>query len=182
MAPDPIATRYAQALFDATKAEGHVSHTAEQLALIGRLLRDHADLRQFLLNPDVDPEAKVGLFERVLRGSWSDLVRAFVLMVISLGRTESLTEIVRAFQELVDADAGRIRVLVRSAHPLPETVLNRLRSRLAHREQKQVELTTEVVPQLLGGMQLFLGHRVIDGSVKRQVSELRERLMAVKVY
>ena len=182
MAGDPIATRYAQALFEAAKGEDHVDRALQELMLVGRLLRDEPDLRQFLLNPDVDPPDKVGLLDRVLHGSWSDLVRAFVLMVVSLGRAESLAEMVVAFQEQVDADEGRVRVLVRSAHPLSETVLSRLRTRLEHRERKHIELTHEVAPELLGGLQLFLGHQVIDGSVQRQVLDLRERLTAVKVY
>ena len=182
MVSNPVASRYAQALFEAAKAEGHSDHTLEQLLFIGQLLRETPDLRQLLLNPDVDPQDKVSVLDRVLQGSWSGLVRAFIQMVVSLGRPESLAEMVVAFQAAVDADEGRLRVVVRSAHPLPESVLQRLRTRLAHREQKQIELQTELAPELLGGVQLFLGNRVIDGSVRRQLADLRERLSAVRVY
>ena len=182
MSHDPIATRYARTLFEAAKAEGQVEPVLQQLILLGGLLQDHPDLRQFLLNPDVDPDDKVGLLDRVLRGSWSELVHAFVRMVVSLGRADALAEMVDAFQEAVDADEGRVRVLVRSARPLPEALLSRLRTRLEHRERKQIELTTEVDQELLGGLQLFLGNRVIDGSIQRQLADLREQLSAVRVY
>lgn len=182
MAGDPIATRYAQTLFEAAKGEDAVDPALQELLLIGRLLQDEPDLRQFLLNPDVDPPEKVGLLDRVLRGAWSDLVRAFVLMVVSSGRAESLADIIVAFHEYVDADAGRVRVLVRSAHPLSDVVLGRLRTRLAHQVRKHIELTQEIAPELLGGLQLFLGHQVIDGSIQRQLTELRERLSTVRVY
>ena len=182
MVNDPVAARYAQALFETAKAEGRVDETMEPLTMIGQLLHEHPDLRQLMLNPDVDPEDKVGVFERVLKGSWSTLVRAFFQVVVSYGRTESLASIIRAFHAQVDADHGLLRVVVRSAHPLPEAVLVRLRKTLERRERKSIELQAEMAPQLLGGVQLLLDHRVIDGSVARQLHDLREQLAAVRVY
>ena len=88
MANDPIATRYTQALFETVKASGNVDETLEQLHVIGGLLRDSADLRRLMLNPDVESEDKVGVLDRVLQGTWSDVVRAFIRMVVSLGRVE----------------------------------------------------------------------------------------------
>lgn len=182
MAHDPIATRYANALFESAKPDGQLDEALAQLTLIGRLLLDQPDARQFLFNPDVDPDEKVGVFDRALKGSWSALVRAFVRMVVSLGRAELLPEIVEAFQEAVDEDAGLVRVVVRSAHPLPEPVLKRLRLGLERRERKSIDLRAEIAPELLGGVQIRLGHRVIDGSIQRQLLELRQRLQSVRVH
>ena len=182
MAYDPIASRYAEALFESASAGGVVDETLRHLHLIGELCHEHPALRQLLLNPDVDPDQKVGVLDRTLASSWSELLRAFFTMVVSMGRTEFLPEIVEAFQALVDAAAGRLRVVVRSAHPLSDAVLQQLRTRLAHRERKSIELETELAPELLGGVQIRLDHRVIDGSVRRQLTELRERLSTVKVH
>ena len=182
MVHDPIATRYAQALFESAQAEGHSDETLKELQLLGGLLRDHAELRQLLWNPDVDPDDKVGVLDRVLQGTWSQAGRAFFRMVVSMGRAEHLPQIVEAFQAAMDAAQGRLRVTVRSARPLSEAVLKRLKTRLEHRERKHVEIDTELAPSLLGGVQILLDHRVIDGSVQRQLSELRERLCAVRVH
>jgi len=181
MAYDPIASRYAQALFETAKSDQVVDQTLEQLTLIEDLLRHSPELCQLMGNPDVDPDDKVGVFDRVLQQSWSTLVKSFVNMVISLGRSESLVGIVEAFRDAVDVDHERLRVLVRSAHALSEATLKRLRTRLEQREGKQIELQTEVAPDLLGGLQLVLGHRLIDGSVQRQLTELKNRLSTVRV-
>ncbi len=182
MAADAIANRYAQALFEAAKAEGAIKKTREDARLIGGLMREHPELRELLYNPGVDSEDKVGVLERVLRGTWSALVRAFIAMVVSAGRSESLIEMSEAFEALVDEEEGRLRAVVRSAHPLSETMQRRLRTALEHRERKRVELHAEVAPELLGGVEVILGHRRIDGSVRRQLVELRERLSTVRVY
>ena len=183
MAKDsPVASRYAQALFDAAKTDGVVDETVDTLRTIERLVCDHAELHAFLLNPGVEPDDKVGVVGRLLKGSWSGLVRAFVQMVVSAGRAEYLPDIAVALQAIVDQDQGRLRVTVRSTHPLSEAALARLRTRLARREGKQIELTTELDPALLGGVQVLLDHRVIDGSVRRQLQDLRQRLTSIRVH
>ena len=181
MAADPIASRYAQALFEAAKAEGHVHAAQEQLAQLGALLSGEPGLGTLLRNPDVEPDDKVGVVDRALGGAWLALVRAFVRMVVSAGRAEYLPQIVEAFGEMVDAEEGRLRVVVRSAHPMPEAALKRLRAHLERQECRTVVLTTELAPELLGGLQVRLDHRVIDGSIQGQLRALRQQLAQVKV-
>ena len=181
MRDDPVATRYASALFETAKAEGVLVETLEQLQFLGTLLRQSEDLRRLFLNPDVDPEEKVALLDRLFKGTWSSRVRAFVRLVVSMGRAQSLSAMVEAFQAAVDDSLGRLRVVVRCARPLPEPLRARLTSTVQRRERKQVELRVELDPTLLGGMQLSFDHRVIDGSVQRQLKELRQRLSSVRV-
>jgi len=181
MADDPIASRYAEALFEAAQAEREIDEVLEQFSVIGTLVREHPELRELLFNPDVDPDQKVGIMDRILKGSWSELVKSFFHMVVALGRAEVLPEMVQAFQALVDRERGELRVTVRSAHPLPEAVLSRLRTRLEHRERKHIHLKTELAPELIGGLQVLLDHRVIDGSVQRRLVDLKQQLKAVRV-
>ena len=181
MAHDAVAARYAEALFASAKAQRQLDETLDQLVFLGRLLRDQPDLREFLFNPGVDVDDKIGVLERALKGGWSELVRAFVRMVLAMGRAESLPGIAEALQEAVDQAQGRLRVVVRSARALPEDTLTRLRERLERRERKTVQLEAEVDAALLGGLQVQLDHRLIDGSVRRQLEELKERLTSVRL-
>lgn len=182
MAYDPIAARYARAVFESAKAEGKVDEVLEQLTTLAQLCQNHAELKTLINNPDVDPPDKVGIFKRLLAGSWSPLLQAFLQMVVERGRSEVLSQIAEAFLAEVDAERGRQRVIVRSAHPLSEGVLARLKKLLETREKKQILMETEAAPELIAGVQLVLGHRVIDGSIARQLSDLRERLSAVRVH
>ncbi len=182
MAADSVATRYAQAAFEAAKTEGRIDETLTHLTLIAQLIQEHPQLSELMLNPDVDPEDKVGVFDRVLGRSWSDLTRALVHMVVAFGRSECLPGIAEAFQAMVDQDQGRMRVVVRSARPLSEETLGRLRTGLEHREGRKVELAAEIDTELLGGLQILLDHRIIDGSIRQQLADLRQRLKSVRVH
>ena len=182
MARDPVASRYAQALFESVKAAGLIDETLEQSRFIGRLLRDSPDLQQLLRNPDVDPEDKVRVLERVMQGLWSEQIQAFLRMLLAFGRAECLLDVVEAFQAEVDRDRGLLRATVRSARPLPAPLVQRLRERLERHEGTRVELTTELAPELLGGVQVALDHRLIDGSVRRSLEALRQQLLAIRVH
>lgn len=181
-AQDPVATRYARALFDAAKAHDQVEPTRQQLAHLGQLLDDAPDLRRLMGHPGISADEKVGVLERSLTGSWSALLGAFVHMVVSLRRAELLRAIVEAFQAVVDADQKRLRAVVRSARPLSEAILDRLRRRLEALEGKTIELSTELAPELLGGLQVHLGHHIIDHSVRRQLDDMHQHLKTVRVH
>lgn len=181
MAADAVAARYAEALLAAAKAESQRDPALEALRQIGAQLALSADLGQLLRNPDVEVPDKLRVIETALGGRASELVHRFLELVLSLGRAESLPDIIAAYGEAVDADQGLVRATVRSARPLPEAALVRLRAALMKREGRMVELTAEVDPALLGGLQVRLDHRVIDASVRRRVADLKQSLMTVRV-
>ncbi|MBI4597468.1 MAG: ATP synthase F1 subunit delta [Candidatus Omnitrophica bacterium] len=181
MAFDPIAARYAEAVFATATADGLVDEALEQLTAIGNLIQQEAGLRQLLRNPDVDPQEKTAVLQRLLGGGWSALMNAAVQMIISMGRAAYLPEIAEAFGVLVDGARRRLRVVVRAAHPVSEEALARLRATLERRERKTIELQPEIVPGLIGGLQVQLGYRVFDGSIARQLVNLRERLTTIRV-
>lgn len=179
---DPIAARYAQALFQAATREGQLVETLEQLRLLGRLLREQEGFQHLLVNPDIDPQDKVAVVDRLFQGTGSSHVRAFIRLVTAMERAASLPAMAEAFEALVDAQQGRVRVVVRCKYPLPEPLRARLEATLQRRERKQVTLQVELDPALLGGVRIAVEHRVVDGSVQRQLEELRRRLTSVRVH
>jgi F-type H+-transporting ATPase subunit delta len=181
MAAGSVAARYAQALFASVKAADEVEKTLEHLKLLESLMRGQPLLREFFLNPGVDPDDKVGLLDRVTQKTWSERMRAFMRMLTELSRAELLIEIVEAFGALVDADQGRVHGLVRSARKLSDDSVLRLRRVLEKREGKTVLLTEEVDPGLIGGIQVRIENRLIDGSVKRQLADLGAQLKSVSI-
>jgi len=182
MVMDPVAARYAESLFELVKRERRLEEVVRELEELAGLIQDHDELRQFLLNPDVEVPDKVNVLDRLLEGAWSFEARAFVQLVLSMGRTSFLIEMVEAFRELVDAERKLVRVTVRSAHPLPEPLKARLKQRLEQLEGRRVELAEEIAPELIGGIQVLLDHRLLDGSIRTQLAALRQRLKSVRVH
>ena len=182
MTSNPVADRYASVLFELVNSQGRVAETLADLTRLQELVTHHADLRHFLLNPDVEVQDKLRVLERLGAAEWSSDVRAFVQVVLAFGRAEALGDIVEGFRDLVDVEQRRVRVVVRSARPLSAALKTAITSRVEQLEHRQVALTEETDPELIGGLQLVLDRRMFDGSLKTRVSELRQRLKRVRVY
>ncbi len=181
MAVDAVAARYAEALLAASKAELQRDAVLDALLAVGERLRQTPDVARLLRNPDVEVPDKLRVLEVAVPATQAGLVRQFLTLVLTLGRAESLPDIIVAFAEAVDEDRGVLRATVRSARPLPEAALARLQAALAVREGRTVELDAELDPALLGGLQVRLEDRVIDASVRRSISDLKTSLMSVRV-
>lgn len=179
---NPVADRYAGAFFEMAKQRGQLEEAWQHLQELKALILEHPDLRQLLLNPDVEGADKLRVLNRVSGGAWSADLQAFLRLVLERDRAQALVDIVGAFDQLVDAERGRLRVTIRSAHPLPDKLKDRIKQRLARWEHREIELTEETDPSLIGGLQVLLDHRLLDGSIKHHLEALRHRLKSVRVY
>lgn len=182
MAYDPIAQRYAQAAFEAAKAEGLTGETREHLFALAQAASRDAEVAKWLANPDVTADEKLGALERAVQGQWPWVVKALLATMLTMGRPEYVEQIAEAFIALDDRDQGRLRVLVRSARVVSQASLTRLQRILERWQGKHVTLETEVSPALIGGLQVQIDHRVIDGSVAGQLHELEQCLMRARVH
>ena len=181
MTIDAVSVRYAQALFDVAKAAGRLDAALEQLESLAGQLQRHEPLRRLLLNPDMELDDKLALCGTAVGGAWQEDAQAFVRAVLSFGRAALLADMAVAFRALVDEDRKVARVTVRSAHPLTDSLRASLTAALERSERRTITLVEETAPELIGELQVTVGHRMMDGSLKGRLAELRQRLKRVKV-
>jgi len=93
---------------------------------------------------------------------------------VAAGRASSLPAIVDAFVERSAASRNKTVATVRSAVELTEDQANRLTAALNGATGKDVEVKVVVDPSVLGGVVTEIGDDIIDGSVRRRLSQLRE--------
>jgi F-type H+-transporting ATPase subunit delta len=173
-----VARRYARALFQIGVDGGSYEALGGQLADLAALFQESLELRQTLVNPVFKPSEKRAILEKLLpRVTPSPIVQRFALLLLERGRIALLPALARAYRELADAHAGRVRAVVTSATPLGAGDLERVRRSLERRTKKQVVLEAEVDPDLIGGLVARVGDLVLDGSVRTQLNSLREKLL-----
>jgi len=74
-----------------------------------------------------------------------------------------------------------LRVRVVSAAALTEAQLSALKAALSKKTGGPVEISLSTDPSLIGGLRISLGGYVIDGSVKKQLSDMKDSLKSGKV-
>lgn len=179
---NPVADRYAHAIVEFLGEGKRLEQSVAALETLAELIRGHRELAQLLINPDVEAADKVRVIGRLLGPAWSDDVRACVDIAVAGGRAEDLPDIAQAARELVEEQQRIVHVRVRSAHPLSDALRADVVRRVEARERRTVRLTEDVDAQLIGGIQVYLDHRVWDGSIASQLRALRQRLKSVRVH
>jgi len=173
-----VARRYARALFQIGVDNGTYEALGQELSDLAELFSGSPALRPALENPVFKPSEKAAILAKILpRVTPSETVRRFALLLLERGRIRALPAIARAYRELGDRHAGRVRAMVTSAQPLSAADLDRVRRSLEARTQKKVMLESQVDPSLIGGLVARVGDLVLDGSVRTQLATLREKLL-----
>lgn len=178
MITEPIAQRYAQTLFRLSQDQGRLAEVGEELMLIHRLYQETPRLKDILEHPLISLEKKFSLLRSVLKDKVSALSQRFLELIVRKGRLKYLAEILPAYQALVDRAKGIVRVKVRSFQPVTRAEEEQLKKRLSWLGAREIVLETTLDRSLLGGMMLQIGDTVLDGSVRRQLADLREYLLA----
>lgn len=171
------ARRYAEAAFDIALRDGAVDQWLEQLGRAAAVARDPGSSRR-LEDPAVPFEVRSDALLSALGPDTLPGVRNLVLLVLRRRRVESLSRIADEFRRLYNRRAGITEAIATSAAPLPADEVEALRRRLEQIAGGRVELDLRTDPALLGGIQVRLGDRLIDGSVRGRLERLRNRLAA----
>lgn len=173
-----VARRYAKALFEIGVSESAFSRFEAEVGGLAALYAESRDLREAMENPVVKSAEKQAVLRALLpRVAPSPSVQRFALLLLERGRIALLPSIARAYRRLSDQRAGQVRATVTSATPIGAGDLDRVRAALERRTGRRVIVETAVDPELIGGVVARVGDLVLDGSVRAQLEDLRQRLL-----
>jgi F-type H+-transporting ATPase subunit delta len=176
MLANPVARVYAEAVYAIARERSSVDATAGELEEVLELIRGNADIERFLATPVLEPSVKIRHLRDALAGRVSDLVSDFLCLLVEKRRAQALPAIVEALRALADAHAGRARVSVRTAAPLPDSLRSRLEALLADTLEKRIVLEAALEPALMGGAVVTIGDKVYDGSIRTRLARFRKQI------
>jgi F-type H+-transporting ATPase subunit delta len=170
---------YANALFEAAKEQKRLAAVREELGDFVQAVRDVAELRELLRNPQLDPRARRAALEDLL-GDSDELVRNVVLLAAEKGRAAQIEEIHREFERLVAAEERRLEVELTTAFELSDAEASRIVKQIEEAAGRKVEATRRVDPDLIGGLVLQAGSLRVDASVRGRLQRLRQELATAR--
>ena len=176
MASAGLITGYAEALFSVVKAEGDLERVEDELYRFGKLLESNNDLKQALSEPGIDRSQRVKLLEDLLADKVSPHTLGLITFVVASERGRQLPDILEELGELAAEARNSVVAEVRSATPLDDKQRKALAQALGQATGQNVEVKVLVDPSVIGGVVAKIGDTVIDGSIKRRLEQLRERV------
>jgi F-type H+-transporting ATPase subunit delta len=173
-----IARLYADALMGAVGNPDEAARVAGELEAAVALLGREADLRGFFEHPGVAVDAKRQVVREAFASRVSHVTLNFLQLLVDKRRFGVLPEITAAFRDRVAALRGEVEAVVQASRPLGDGEMASLARALGRQSGgRTVRVRAELRPDLLGGVRVVLGDRVLDGSVRGNLVRLRSTLM-----
>ncbi len=172
---EEIATVYARSLFEVAREQGKLDEVRDQLGQVADAVSQERSLMTFFFSPYFSTEEKkAGLHKAVTDGD--PVVVNFLELLVEKHRMTELFRIRRAFDVLWQEENKKLPVQITSAIELDGQVVDGIASKIAEQTGRDVQLTTTVDPDVLGGLVVRVGNTVLDASVQRRLERLRKEL------
>ena len=175
--PSTIARPYAEAVFKLADASGSLATWSAMLAALAQVAAEER-VRAAVADPKLSDARVAGLFIAVLAGKLSGEAENFVRVLAQNNRLPLLPEIHAQFEALKNEREGVVEAEVQSAFELTEAQLADLIERLEKKTGRKVRAQVSVDRELIGGVKVVLGDKVIDGSARGQLGALETALKA----
>ncbi len=175
---EEIARVYADALFEVGKERDNLDELREQLGQFADALNDSHDMRVFFFSPYFSSQEKRDGLEQAVSGAEPEFEN-FLELLADKHRMPALFSIRRAFDELWSKERRRLGVTVTSAVELDPKVVEMVGDEIEKQTGQEIDLEAVVDEEVLGGLVLQVGNRVLDASVRAKLERLRKELTSV---
>ena len=168
---------YARSLLELANEGNETEAVANEMGSLATLLADNPTFAQFLRDPGIGADERAGVMDKTFGGSVQPLVGKFLKLLNERDRLGRLPQITDAFEFLLDEQLGKVEVDVTVAEKLSDDELESVRQKVGDALKKDAVVHQYVDADIIGGMILRVGDKVIDASVRRQLAAMRERLL-----
>ncbi len=174
----PIIIRYAQAYFNLGKEKSLLEKFYQDAQLLLSYCGKVKDFCVFLNSPVIKPSQKKGVFTNVFKKQLDPYTIRFLDLVIDRNRENYLKNILISFEELYKKEKGIKSVLLITAVPLDDSFKEELIPLLEKELKAQVEMTTRVNKNIIGGLILKVDDKMLDSSITHQLKRLKKQILS----
>lgn len=177
-----ISKTYGEALFELAVEESNIDVFMKEVEGVKKVLRDNREFGDLMRHPKIIKEEKIQIMENVFKGRISDELLGFLTLIISKDRYPEMDSILNFFIEKVKEEKGIGVAYVKTAVALTEIQKKQVEEKLLETTSyNQMELHFTVDADLIGGMVIRIGDRVVDSSISTKLGELQKQLLKVQL-
>ena len=175
--PNPrLAGRYAKSLIDLAVEKNQLEAIYKDMLFLQDLNKNSPDFVNLLRSPIVKPDKKQKIVDAVMTGRITELMAAFIRLLITKARESFLPEIVHSFVDMYNDMKGIHRVKLTTAEPVSDALKAELVNKMkSETSLQQIELETAVNADLIGGFVLEFDNNLVDVSVARDLRDIKKQ-------
>ncbi len=172
---EEVADVYARALFEAARDHEVLDEVHDQLGQFVEALNASRDLMQFFFSPYFSSEEKKDALGRAVEGA-DPRFDNFLQALIERHRMPVIFRIQAEFNRLWEEERALLPVILTSAVDLDERTVRHIGDEVGKQTGRTVELSSNVDPDILGGIVLRVGNFVLDASIRTRLEQLRKQV------
>ena len=171
------AARYATAVFELAKTSGAVDAVEADLSAFRAALDESSELAEVLASPLYSAEEKTGVLSALAdKAKFNELTKNAFGVAAGNGRAGDLGDVARVFAALAAEDRGVLSADVATAAALTKKQTEALTASLKSAYGRDIEVRTEVRPELLGGLIVKVGSRMFDSSLRTKLDGMKNAM------
>lgn len=171
------AKRYATAFFELAKEQSQIDTIAADLDKLAALAGADGDIRSFMQNPTLRRADQAAALQAIADHlKVSKLTAQFLGTLAMKRRLEILPSVVDAVGALIAAHKGETTAYVTAAQALDQKQIGEIAANLKQVLGVEVRVTLTVDPEIMGGLIIRVGSKLIDSSVRTKLDRLHRAL------
>jgi F-type H+-transporting ATPase subunit delta len=175
------AEHYARAILDIGKAEKEVDLLEIEFKTLKEAVISDLDLKKYLTDPSVEKTLKINMGLKVLGENASVSIRTVFVILIMADIIEDIEDIYNVFVGFVSDFKKQVYVEVVSSIELDSGTISTIKEDVDNASGLDVRIRNTVDPDIIGGLVLKIGEKIVDLSVKNKIEDIRAKLKSIKL-
>lgn len=180
-AAERLADKYALAIFEIATEQNSVQGMYDQLLGIQGILKDNSELAAFVNNPLVPKASKKEVAHKVFAGTAEAMLLNFVMVLLEKDRMSLFDIICKSYKKFLNEKENIVEVKVTTAREMSAEQEAEVSAKIAKMLNKNVVLNKHLDEKILGGIVIQVGDKLIDGSIVRQLKNIKRSLESIDV-
>lgn len=177
-----VSKTYGDALFEVAKEADKIDAFFEESQGVLEILNTNQDFARLMNHPKIIKEEKIQIMETIFKGRISDEIIGLLRVLISKGRFKEMPSVFEYFIHAVKEYKKIGTAHVTSAMELSEEQKSRVLDKLIQTtDYVEFEMIYSVDLSLIGGMKIQVKDRVIDGTIKTKINDLKRELSKIQL-
>ena len=170
---------YAQAVFNVARAENMVDQVEDELRQLKNEITNNLELKKNLTDPSIENYEKIKVMLEILGDDGSKAIKSFAAMMVILDAIDSFEQTYKDFVELTNQLKRQVSIEVISVIELDKEILNEIKENVDKKTGLDVRIKNVLDKDIIGGIVIKIGDKVIDLSIKDKLEDLKNKLKAL---
>ena len=173
MDKEAIAKRYASAIYDIAESSDKIGEIREALNILAENYNEDEEFKVFLLDPSIKYDEKVKYLHKSFDFISEDAFK-IINYLVKKGRVSLAEKIKDSYLKIYYEKNNKILVNATFTKELSDNQRKALMKKLEEKYRKKIVLNLSVDEELIGGGIIKIGNKVIDGSIKSQIENIKK--------